>query len=71
MNNALVSAIVAAIFLGIKTALHYKDPDMKAFVQDAGLVFVSVLAGIYGYSTYLNKPVAPKVAAVFTEQPAF
>lgn len=71
MNTALVSAIVAAIFLGIKMALNYQDPDPKACVQDAGLVFVSVLAGIYGYNTYLNKPSTPKVAAVFTELPSF
>ena len=71
MNIALLSVLVAAVFLVLKMGVRYNDPDPKACIQDAGIVFLSGLAGIYGYNQYFNKPIAPKVASVFTEQPAF
>ena len=71
MNTALVSVLVAAVFLVLKMGVRYSDPDPKACIQDAGIVFLSGLAALYGYTHYLNKPAAPKVAGVFTEQPTF
>jgi hypothetical protein len=71
MNIALLSAIVAAVFLAMKMALRYQDPDPKACIQDAGIAFLSGLAGIYAYQQYLDKPIVPKVATVFTERPTF
>ena len=71
MNIALLAAIVAGVFLVMKMALNYQDPDPKACIQDAGLVFLAGLAGVYGFNEYLDKPVAPKVANVFTERPTF
>ena len=71
MNIALLAGIVAAVFLAMKMALRYQDPDPKACIQDAGIAFLSGLAGIYAYEKYLDKPILPKVANVFTERPAF
>jgi hypothetical protein len=71
MNLALVAAIVSAVFLALKMAINYKQPNLKAYIQDAVIVFMSSMAGLYGYERYLGKPVAPKVAAVFTEAPGF
>ena len=71
MNTAVVAAIVSAVFLAIKMALQYKDPNPKACIQDAVLVFGSALVGLYAYDRFAAKPVAPKVAAVFTEKPSF
>ena len=71
MNIALLSAIVAAVFLAMKMVLRYQNPDPKACIQDAGLVFLAGLAGVYAFNKYLDKPVAPKVANVFTERPNF
>jgi hypothetical protein len=71
MNLALVAAIVSAVFLAVKMAIKYKDPNPKACIQDAVLVFASTMVGLYGYQKYAGKPVGPKVAAVFTEAPGF
>jgi len=71
MNIALLAAIVAGVFLAMKMVLRYQDPDPKACIQDAGLAFLSGLAGIYAYQHYLDKPTTPKVASVFTERPTF
>jgi hypothetical protein len=71
MNIALVAAIVSAVFLAVKMALNYKEPDPKACIQDAVIVFASAMVGLYGYERYIVKPVVPKVAAVFTEAPSF
>ncbi len=71
MNSALVAAIVSAIFLVVKMALKYKEPNPKACIQDAVLVFASAMVGLYAYEKYVGKPVGPKVAAVFTEAPEF
>ena len=71
MNLALVAAIVSAVFLAVKMALHYKEPNPKAYIQDAIVVFGSALVGLYGVEKYAGKPAGPKVAAVFTEAPAF
>ena len=71
MNLALIAAIVSAIFLAAKMAVKYKDPNPKACIQDAVLVFASAMVGLYAYERYAGKPVGPKVAAVFTEAPPF
>ena len=71
MNIALLAAIVAGVFLAMKMALRYHDPDPKACIQDAGIAFLSGMAGIYGYQHYFDKPATPKVANVFTERPTF
>ena len=71
MNNAIVAAIIGALFLVIKMALKYKDPNTKQFIQDAVVVFISSMAGLYGVERYVGKPIGPKVAAVFTETPSF
>jgi len=71
MNVPLIAAIVGAVFLALKMAVKYKDPNPKACIQDAVLVFASAMAGLYGYERFAGKPAAPKVAAVFTEAPPF
>ena len=72
MNVAIISAIIGAVFLFVKLAIKYKDPNPKQCIQDAVIVFACSMAGLYGYEKYAGiKQIGPKIASVFTEPPAF
>ena len=71
MNNSVIAALICAVFIVFKLGLKYKNPDVKAAVQDGVLVYISSIVGLYGMEYYGAKPVIAKVAAVFTEKPNF
>ena len=71
MNLAIVSAFSALFFFLVKMAINYKDMNPRSYIQDSVLAFAACMAGIYGYNTYLDKPIMAKVPVVFTERPNF
>jgi hypothetical protein len=71
MNLAIISALAAALFFAVKMGMNYTNPNIKDYVQDAVLTFISCAAGIYGYNMYFNKPAVSKTPVVFTEKPNF
>jgi hypothetical protein len=70
MNLALVSFIIAAVFMVIQYGTK-ANLDPKVLVKDGAAAFMSSLFALYGYEYYSAKPLAQKTTEVFTEKPTF
>ena len=68
-NYVVLSGIISVIYTLAKFVLkrEFDKPDLK----ESGLLFVSVILGLYIFDNYINVVVAPKVSEIFTDPPSF
>ena len=67
-NYVVMSSIISVIYTISKYALKREfSPDLK----ESGLLFISIILGLYIFDNYVNITIAPKVSEIFTDPPAF
>ena len=68
-NYVVLSGIISVIYTLAKFALksEFSQPNLK----ESGLLFVSVILGLYIFDNYINVIVTPKVSEIFTDPPGF
>jgi hypothetical protein len=71
MNILFVATLGTIVFFIGKMALTYKNPNVKACIQDSVLAYASSFIGLYGYEKYGNLKTTAKPTEVFTEKPNF